>query len=94
MNPFSILGIPPDSTEQEVMEAAKRLLAINHPDKGGDVEKFKEIVNARDEILRMKKNKKLPCSFCDGSGYLEIGRYVFPCKYCRSRKGNHYDEVV
>jgi len=49
-NPYVILGLHPEAPT-EVVEAAYRALAKkNHPDLGGDEEKFKRISKAYQEI--------------------------------------------
>ena len=41
-----ILKIDKNASEKEISKAYKRLAVINHPDKGGSEEKFKEISEA------------------------------------------------
>jgi len=47
---YNILGVSKDADENEIKKAYKKLALKHHPDKGGDVEKFKEI-SAAAEIL-------------------------------------------
>ncbi len=52
MDPFQVLGISKNSTDDEIKKAYKNLAKIYHPDKGGDEEKFKEISNAYSQIMK------------------------------------------
>jgi hypothetical protein len=49
-----VLGIsePVAATEAQVQEAFKRLAAIHHPDRGGDLAMFQQIATARDNAIR------------------------------------------
>lgn len=54
LNPFTILGVSIDASEEEVKKAYRRKAAKAHPDKGGsDLEMAK--VNAAYEVLRRVK---------------------------------------
>lgn len=46
MNPYKILGIKKKATKEEIKKAYKDLAKEHHPDKGGDEEKFKRILQA------------------------------------------------
>lgn len=50
-NPYEDLGISKDATPDEIKKAYRKKAKENHPDSGGDREKF-EIVNKAWEILR------------------------------------------
>jgi len=43
---YESLGLSPDANENDIKKAYRKLAMENHPDKGGDPEKFKEISNA------------------------------------------------
>jgi molecular chaperone DnaJ len=43
---YEILGVSKESTKEEIKKAYKKLALKNHPDRGGDAEKFKEISEA------------------------------------------------
>lgn len=55
---YKTLGVSRSATEEEIKKAYRRLARTNHPDAGGDEEKFKEI-NEAYEVLSDKKKRKL-----------------------------------
>ncbi|MBP3495580.1 MAG: DnaJ domain-containing protein [Clostridia bacterium] len=64
-NPYEVLGISPDATNEEVKNAYRALAKKYHPDNYADnplaemaEEKMKEINSAYDEILRMRAEQK------------------------------------
>jgi molecular chaperone DnaJ len=54
-----ILGVKPNATEEEVKKAYRKKAMESHPDKGGNEEEFKKIVDAY-EILTGKKQEPRP----------------------------------
>jgi hypothetical protein len=48
---FEALGLPTTASAEEIKTAYKRLAIEHHPDKGGDEDKFKEILMAKDKCL-------------------------------------------
>jgi DnaJ family protein A protein 2 len=40
---YKLLGVSKDADENEIKKAFRKLALKHHPDKGGDIEKFKEI---------------------------------------------------
>lgn len=47
---YETLGLKMSATEEEVKKAYRKLAMVHHPDKGGDVDKFKEITTAYENI--------------------------------------------
>lgn len=54
---FDILGISEDASKKEIQEAFRRLALQHHSDRGGDVEHFKKIKQAYEDL---KAGKKYP----------------------------------
>jgi len=55
-DPYKILGVDPNISDDELKKAYKRLTMKYHPDRGGSEEKFKEITDAYEKIKNQKKN--------------------------------------
>lgn len=49
--PHEVLGVAEDAPESVVESAARALMKDHHPDAGGDVEKFKQIQQAREAMV-------------------------------------------
>jgi hypothetical protein len=47
-----VLGVGPDASKSEIDRAFRKQSRQHHPDKGGDVNKQAELVNARDEAIQ------------------------------------------
>ncbi|MEM5875696.1 MAG: DnaJ domain-containing protein [Candidatus Aenigmatarchaeota archaeon] len=62
-NYYSILGIPPDSSEKDIKKKFRELVKKYHPDKGGDSEKFKEILEAYMILSDKEKRKEYDYEF-------------------------------
>lgn len=54
---YKLLGVTKDADANAVKKAYRKLALIHHPDKGGDVEKFKEISAAADVLCDPEKKK-------------------------------------
>jgi DnaJ-class molecular chaperone len=54
---YIVLGVGRGATVEEIKKAFRKLAHIHHPDKGGDVEKFKEINEAYQYLM---KNPGIP----------------------------------
>lgn len=57
-NYYQILGIPEDASEEEIKKAFRRLAQKYHPDRGGDPEKFKKILEAYQTLIDPEKRRK------------------------------------
>jgi len=54
LNPFTILGVSIDSTDNEVRKAYKKKATTAHPDMGGSNEEMKKVNAAWEAIRRVK----------------------------------------
>lgn len=50
MNYYSVLGIEPTATSQEIKTAYRKLAIKHHPDQGGDADVFKQLTEAYDTL--------------------------------------------
>jgi len=48
---LSIMGLTSPSTDSQIIKAYRKLAKIHHPDRGGDIEKFKTILNAYNTLI-------------------------------------------
>jgi curved DNA-binding protein CbpA len=58
-NYYQILGVPENADEETIKKAFRELAKKYHPDRGGDAEKFKKIV----EAYRVLSDKKLRAEY-------------------------------
>ncbi|PHT54195.1 Chaperone protein dnaJ 2 [Capsicum baccatum] len=54
---YEILGVAKTATQDDLKKAYRKLAIKNHPDKGGDPEKFKEIAQAYDVLSDPEKRE-------------------------------------
>jgi len=54
---YELLGVPQDADDKTITKAYRKLAIKEHPDKGGDPEKFKEISQAYDVLKDPKKRE-------------------------------------
>lgn len=55
MNYYDILGVDKSSSKDDIKKAYRKLAMKNHPDKGGDPEKFKQISEAYEVLTNDEK---------------------------------------
>jgi len=55
---YELLQIDRDATEEEIKKAFRKLAAEHHPDKGGDVNYFRELLNAYQILLDPELKEK------------------------------------
>lgn len=55
---YDILEISPDSSQEEIKKAYKKKAIKEHPDKGGDADKFKEVCNAYETLSDPDKRQQ------------------------------------
>ncbi len=98
-DPYVILGVSPDATDEQVKNAYRELARKYHPDNYQDdnplkelaEEKMQEINLAYDEIQKMRANKKNGYSYnaYSGSGsgvYAEIRRAIAAKRFAEAEK--------
>lgn len=80
-DPYSVLGVSPNATDEEIKKAYRRLSRkyhpdanINNPDKAAAEEKFKEVQAAYDQIVKAKENHTSAYGYDDRS-YNQGGAY-------------------
>ena len=55
---YDLLGVSPDASQSEIKKAFHKLALKNHPDRGGDAEKFKEMSAAYDVLSDPDKRER------------------------------------
>lgn len=78
MDPYKILGIDIDSSLEEIKKAFRKKARDNHPDKGGDELRMKEINCAYEELIGITKYSLPLESFYKG----DSDRPILKCKTC------------
>ena len=78
---YKILGVSKTSSADDIKKAYRKLALTNHPDKGGDAEKFQEISHSYDILSDPVKkstydNRGKGINFARGMGGMEFS--VFP----------------
>ena len=72
-NPYNCLDVSQLATEEEIRKAYKKLILINHPDKGGDTDNFNKIHEAY-QMLSNPITKKIIDTF--GSMSLDLVKNI------------------
>lgn len=74
MDYHKILNLSPGASLEEIKKAHRKLVAVHHPDKGGDVNKFKQIQAAYEFLIKapIKNNKNQPQTQAPKSGNFKI----------------------
>jgi curved DNA-binding protein len=73
-NYYDVLGVKHSASEDEIKKAYRKLARKNHPDAGGDEEKFKEI-NEAYEVLSDPEKRKQYDQFGQYMGSMPHGAY-------------------
>merc|ERR1712217_737599 len=55
---LAFLGLPPDSSENDVNKMYKKMALELHPDKGGDPEKFQELQEMKERLTEIEADEK------------------------------------
>ena len=56
-DPYTVLNVAKSASDDEIKKAFRKLALKEHPDKGGDPEKFKEIQSAYEILYDTEKRK-------------------------------------
>lgn len=79
-NYYEILGVPENADEETIKKAFRELAKKYHPDRGGDAEKFKKIVEAyrvlSDKRLRAEYDQKRKFQTTFTFGFDDLGEYL------------------
>eukprot|EP00397_Hematodinium_sp_SG-2012_P010739 GEMP01010863.1.p1 GENE.GEMP01010863.1~~GEMP01010863.1.p1 ORF type:complete len:1067 (+),score=281.88 GEMP01010863.1:22-3201(+) len=59
-NHFAVLGVSPESSDEEVKRAFIKLARNHHPDKGGDADTFTDIHQAYQSIIAQREGQQQP----------------------------------
>jgi DnaJ family protein A protein 2 len=68
MELYSILGVTNTASQDEIKKAYRKLAIKEHPDKGGDPEKFKQISEAYSILQDPQKKQQYDCGMLDEHG--------------------------
>lgn len=74
-NYYSILGINPSATEEEIKSSYRKLARKHHPDRGGDTSKFQEIQEAYSVLGDPKKRREYDNPRSSGVHYGDFGNF-------------------
>jgi len=58
MNPYNVLDVEPDATDDQIKAAYRKLSKEHHPDRGGSAEAFHMVKRARDILLNPEARKR------------------------------------
>lgn len=91
MEYYDLLGVPASATEIDLKKAYRKAAIVNHPDKGGDEEKFKLIGEAyrvlSDSNLRAEYDRYGKKKPTDEVGLKEATEMVSCCRAVGRRDG-------
>lgn len=80
--PHEVLGVPEDANLDDVKKAYRKLVAMFHPDKGGNAEQFREVTdafNAMKDSLRLSGEPEFIDEDMEAMACLTMEETVFGC---------------
>jgi molecular chaperone DnaJ len=96
-NFYSVLGVSENATQDEIKKSFRKLAKENHPDKGGDESKFKQINEAYETLSDNNKRSQYDNSrnnpFGDMGGFNPFGG-SFHDFFKAQKRGGGYDKVI
>ena len=96
-NLYEILGLESGASREDIKKAHRKLIKVNHPDKGGDAEKFKAIQHAyeilSDETKRRKYDNGGSQGF-DGFDFDDIRSHFHSMFTKPNRRGTNISIIV
>jgi DnaJ-class molecular chaperone len=71
MDLYNVLGVDKNASQDEIKRVYRKLAMTNHPDKGGNPEKFKEISHAYDILGNVERRREydMPESMSNGFNF-------------------------
>lgn len=57
-DPYRLLGVSPMDTEEHIRDRYRELALVNHPDRGGSVEKMRELNVAYERIVTHREQRR------------------------------------
>lgn len=96
---YSILGISPDSTQDQVKLAWRELARFHHPDRGGDPSRFTQIKDSYDVISDPSKRKVYDAALLFATSLrCSCGKAKMPgsdlCTWCGIRRNQDSNKVI
>lgn len=73
MDPYEVLGVPADASQNDIKKAYRKLALKYHPDQGGEAEKFKQINEAHSILSDVDKRAQYDAAKRGFGGFGGLG---------------------